>query len=134
MKTKAFILALSAFTLLSFAPTNQILNATNYTKTKAEKRTVKGVVSNSKGPLAQVSIILKGAKVGTTTNKNGEFTFPQQLQDGDVLVFTFLGYQNQEVTIEANTTFITLTMQEEVIEIAGDLATDQPYQSKRKRN
>src|SRR5688500_13037696 len=48
-------------------------------------------------PLAGVTITIKGATTGTETDENGNFTL--DVQPGQVLVFSFVGYQDQEHVI-----------------------------------
>lgn len=63
---------------------------------------VKGTVVDAKGnPLADVSVVVKGKnKRGTTTNSAGDFTI--DANEGDVLVFSIIGYTDKEITIGKN--------------------------------
>lgn len=97
------------------------------------QKTITGTVSDESGPLPGVSIVLKGTKTGTTTDAKGEFTFPKSLSVGDVLVFSYLGFENSEIRIKADTSVIKLTLTEDLIEMMGAVATDKPYKSKRRR-
>ncbi|WP_250433170.1 carboxypeptidase-like regulatory domain-containing protein [Hanstruepera flava] len=92
---------------------------------------ISGTVTDNEGPLLGVNIILKGAEVGTTTDNNGNFTFPKALKPNDVLVFTYLGYETQEITITQNTTRLNVVMVIDSIAIRGALEVDTPYKSKR---
>ncbi|MDT0558526.1 carboxypeptidase-like regulatory domain-containing protein [Ichthyenterobacterium sp. W332] len=94
--------------------------------------TVKGIVSDESGPLPGVNIVLKGTKTGAITDSKGEFTFPKTLAVGDVLVFSYLGYENHEIKIKSDSTFIRLTLTEDLIEMMGAPASDKPYKSKRR--
>ncbi len=47
-------------------------------------------------PLPGVSIMIKGTATGVTTDFDGNYTI--NLKTGDVLVFSYVGYKNQEVT------------------------------------
>ena len=96
-----------------------------------EGKTIKGIVSDDKGPLESASVILKGTNTGTTTNAKGEFTFPKPLNTGDVLLVSFLGYETINVKIKDDTTFLRLTMTEDLLEFVGALNSDKPYKSKR---
>jgi iron complex outermembrane receptor protein len=59
---------------------------------------IKGKVMTTGGkPLGGVSVTLKSAKKGTTTDENGEFSI--SVHRGDVLVFSYVGYDTREVTI-----------------------------------
>lgn len=96
--------------------------------------TVKGIVTDDNGPLPLpgVNIVLKGSKIGAITDENGAFTFPKALSSGDVLVFSYLGYEKQEIKIDTSTTFINLVLSTDLVEIMGAPNTDIPYKSKRK--
>ena len=105
---------------------------TSYGQT--EERTITGLVVNEDGPLPGVNITLKGERVGTSTNFDGEFTFPKKLKTGDILVFSYLGYMTQNITIDAKTNFIRLELEPDMVEMMGDLDTNTPYKTKRKKN
>ena len=51
-------------------------------------------------PISGVSVMLKGKTTGTQTTINGDFTITAS--KGDVLVFSFIGYTSQEVTVDAS--------------------------------
>ncbi|WP_299338845.1 carboxypeptidase-like regulatory domain-containing protein [uncultured Psychroserpens sp.] len=94
--------------------------------------TVKGIVSDEEGPLPGVNVTLKYADVGTSTDRNGAFTFPKALKPGDILVFSYLGYETQEIKIKKNTRLIKLLLTTDLVEILGAVNDDKPYKSKRK--
>lgn len=60
---------------------------------------ITGTVVDAAGqPLANVSVVLKGGnKLGTATNTSGQFRI--EAKEGDVLVFSIVGYIEQEVTV-----------------------------------
>lgn len=64
-------------------------------------RIIKGIVlsSDDNSPLAGVNVILKGAAIGTATDADGRFEFPEKLKEGDVLIFSFIGLQTEEYRI-----------------------------------
>lgn len=97
-------------------------------------RIIKGVISNEEGPLESASVILKGTSIGTTTDKNGAFTFPQPLKTDDVLLISYLGFETQEFKIKANSDSIRLQLSEDLVEFVGALNTDTPYKSKRSKD
>lgn len=92
---------------------------------------VKGKVFDENGPLDDASVFLKGTEIGTTTDKNGLFTFPKQLKNNDVLVISHLAYMDREITINKNNTNLDIQLALEVVEILGALEVDTPYKSKR---
>jgi hypothetical protein len=70
---------------------------------------MKGKVYDEAGAVPGVNIQLKNKPVGTTTNTDGEFTI--RAQRGDMIVFSFLGYETVEylVTEEKQDIEIRLT-------------------------
>lgn len=65
---------------------------------------VQGVVSDNEGkPLAGVSVIVRGTSKGGKTNTNGIYTI-SGVSNTDVLVFSFVGYDKQEVSVNGRTT------------------------------
>lgn len=50
--------------------------------------------------LPAVSVILKGSDKGTSTDIDGKFVFPEPLQKGDVLIFSFIGMERKEYKIK----------------------------------
>lgn len=69
---------------------------------------ITGKVTSAKGEaLPGVSIVVKGTKRGTSTEVDGSFKI--NADKGEVLQFSFIGYQNQEITVgENNVVNITL--------------------------
>lgn len=53
-------------------------------------------------PLPGANILVKGTSTGTVTDFDGKFTI--QANEGDVLVFSYTGYQAQEITVGSQTT------------------------------
>ncbi|WP_299128097.1 carboxypeptidase-like regulatory domain-containing protein [uncultured Winogradskyella sp.] len=98
------------------------------------ERSISGLVSNEDGPLLGVNVTLKDTRIGTTTDEDGKFTFPKKLINGDVLIFSYLGYETQKMTIEAKTSFIKLELTTDMVEMIGALDTGKPYKSKRKKS
>lgn len=62
------------------------------------------VLDNENAPLPGVNVIVKGTSVGTTTDANGTFSLDNPGADA-ILVFSFIGYQTQEVAVGATTKF-----------------------------
>ncbi|MGA9590370.1 MAG: carboxypeptidase-like regulatory domain-containing protein, partial [Salegentibacter sp.] len=62
----------------------------------AQQRTISGVVKDESGmPMPGVNVSVKGTAKGTQTNFDGEFTLAD-LQDGETVVYSFLGYKTEE--------------------------------------
>lgn len=62
---------------------------------------ITGVVSDSNGTLGGANVVIKGTTQGTTTNSRGEYEI--QADPGSTLVFSFLGYIDQEVKVGTRT-------------------------------
>jgi TonB-linked SusC/RagA family outer membrane protein len=72
---------------------------------------IQGTVTDAKGPLPGVNVKLKGTTTGTSTDANGKYKLT--IPDGSgTLVFSFIGYNNQEIAI-GNRQTIDVTMIEE---------------------
>jgi TonB-linked SusC/RagA family outer membrane protein len=80
-------------------------------QTVAVDRTVKGTVSDEAGTgLPGVSVVLKGTQRGTSSGAGGEFALDiPEAGAQNVLVFSFVGYKSQEVTI-GNQSTINVSM------------------------
>jgi TonB-linked SusC/RagA family outer membrane protein len=76
----------------------------------------KGKVTDAKGaPMADVSVLVKGTTRGTVTDANGNFTL--QVNNGDVLVFTFVGYGSVERKVDGQSAItVSLKPVEQAIE------------------
>ncbi|HEX3384098.1 MAG TPA: TonB-dependent receptor plug domain-containing protein, partial [Mucilaginibacter sp.] len=69
---------------------------------------IKGTVKDETGqPIPGVSVLVKGTTVGTQTDVNGQYTV--NAKTGDVLVFSYIGYNTLEVVVgTGNTTTVSL--------------------------
>lgn len=77
----------------------------------AQNIDVKGTVIDDDGmPLPGVNILLKGTTSGTSTDFDGNYTL--KASSGDVLIFSFLGYEKLEKTVEGMSLNVTLVMSE----------------------
>ena len=82
----------------------------------AQDGSVKGkVVSDVGEVLPGVNVLIKGSSRGTTTDADGQFALGN-VTPADVLVFSFIGYTTQELTVGNQTTFdVTLTTDMETL-------------------
>ncbi|WP_346237278.1 SusC/RagA family TonB-linked outer membrane protein [Niabella insulamsoli] len=61
-------------------------------------KTITGIVRDNTGaPLENVSVMIKATGTGVTTTESGRFSI--NADEGDVLVFSRVGYKDQEITI-----------------------------------
>jgi TonB-linked SusC/RagA family outer membrane protein len=69
------------------------------TVTVLGQKSIKGKVTDSKGiPIPLVNVIIKGTAEGTVTNMDGLYKL-DNLKPANILVFSFIGYQNKEVKV-----------------------------------
>ncbi|MFD1140272.1 SusC/RagA family TonB-linked outer membrane protein [Larkinella insperata] len=74
-----------------------------------QARSVKGKVADERNEgLPGVSIVLKGTNTGTTTDASGQYTLNVP-NDQAVLVFSFLGYESQELSV-GNQSLLDVTL------------------------
>lgn len=66
-------------------------------------------------PLAGVTVLVKGTTTGTTTDMDGKYRI--QVKAGDFLVFSFIGYESQEIAVQPGTVVnVSLAMKAEFLE------------------
>ncbi|WCO00958.1 carboxypeptidase-like regulatory domain-containing protein [Psychroserpens ponticola] len=136
-------IGLACLTLFSFG-TLQAQDTKKETDNKTSKVTiknnifVKGTVSEHNLPMIGVNVVLEGTNIGTTTDFDGNFEFPELLKKGDVLVFSILGMDTQKVTItdESSASNIVLKVDMDMTEIVlmGKVAVKEVYSSKKTDN
>ncbi|GAA4895181.1 TonB-dependent receptor [Flaviramulus aquimarinus] len=61
---------------------------------------VSGTVTDDSGPLPGVSVVVKGTTSGTTTDFDGNYLV--SANNGDTLVFSYVGYDTQEVVVSGS--------------------------------
>lgn len=78
---------------------------------------VSGTISDASGePLVGVNVLIKGTSTGTSSDFNGKYTITD-VSDNDVLVFSYIGYQTQEVPVEGRTQIdVVMTSDAEMLE------------------
>ncbi len=91
-------------------------------KSKLQQRQVSGKVEDEEGlPLPGVVVLVKGTTNGTVTNFDGTYTITIPAPE-NVLVFSFLGFQTQEIKV-GNQTTISLILLEELAELSEVVIT-----------
>ena len=83
----------------------------------AQQNTISGTVSDENGlPLLGATIVISGTTSGTTTDFDGNYKI--NANTGDVLTFSYVGYQNQNITIgNSNTVNVTLQLDNTLDEV-----------------
>ena len=74
---------------------------------------VKGTVKSNTGELIPgVNVVVKGTTIGTITNNDGGYTIAAK--SNDVLVFTYIGYKKQEISVDGRS-LVDVSLEEETI-------------------
>ncbi len=69
--------------------------------TKSPQRSISGrVVDQANTAISGVTVVVKGTAIGTSTDSQGNFSI-QVPEQGKVLVFSIVGYREQEVTLQS---------------------------------
>ena len=68
------------------------------------------VVDPAGVPLAGVNVVIKGTNTGTSTDFDGNFSI--EASSSDVLIFSFVGFKDQEVSVGDNSSF-SISLEEE---------------------
>ncbi len=80
------------------------------------QKTVSGTVADESGPLPGVNIIIKGTTSGTDTDFDGNYSI--DVNQGDVLVFSYVGMVTVEKTVGTeNTIDVTMTAENVLDEV-----------------
>lgn len=111
----------------------------NLVAVKAQNQyVVKGTVLDDQNlPLPGVNVVLKGTTEGVVTDYDGKFEFSRKLQAGDVLIFSYIGYDPKEYKIKATEeTLIDITIQFDASDVIlmGDIAVEELYSSKKSKS
>jgi hypothetical protein len=90
---------------------------------------IKGIVlaSDDNTAIPGTNVVLQGTEVGTVTDVDGRFEFPQKLKEGDVLLFHFIGYTTTQYKVPKEIKYpfeIKMTLD---IQVLGEVAVDQVY-------
>ncbi|WP_299257977.1 carboxypeptidase-like regulatory domain-containing protein [uncultured Aquimarina sp.] len=97
--------------------------------------TVKGVVSENGIPLPGANVVLEGTAIGTSSDFDGNFEFPEQLKKGDVLVFSYIGFTSKKIVIQdknsANDISLHVNLKTSGCVLMGKVAVKKVYSSKK---
>lgn len=81
----------------------------------AQEKTVNGTVTDEQGsPLPGASIVIDGTANGTQTDFDGNYTI--NVAEGQVLVFSYVGFSSQSITVGASST-INVGLQEDAAQL-----------------
>ncbi|HEX9826077.1 MAG TPA: SusC/RagA family TonB-linked outer membrane protein [Flavobacteriaceae bacterium] len=92
---------------------NKILIKEKTSHIRFQQRSVSGTVTNQAGlPLPGATVLIKGTATGTDTNFDGSYTLTVPNPE-NVLVFSYLGFETQEITV-GNQTTINVSFRESI--------------------
>ena len=98
---KHLVTATTLLLVLTFVASTVVLAQTTITGT---------VVDDASGdPLPGVAVIVQGSNIGTTTDNSGQYSIPIRSAD-DVLVFRFLGFDTQQLSIPEGATTLDVRL------------------------
>lgn len=81
---------------------------------RLQTRELRGKVVGLNGlPLHGVSVIIKGSTLGTTSDKDGNFSLNLPSGNPATLVLRFVGYKDKEVVVQASSNNISVELQED---------------------
>ncbi|MDR0766380.1 MAG: SusC/RagA family TonB-linked outer membrane protein [Odoribacteraceae bacterium] len=98
-------------------------NEKNAPATQARQVKITGTVVDTRGnPVAGASVRLKGSTTGAATRADGTFEINIPEMEKPVLLVTFIGMKNKEVTVDGDTPLV-ITLEEEITEISDVIVT-----------
>lgn len=85
---------------------------------------MKGIVKDKKGELLPgVTIRVKGTTLGFVTNVKGKFDIDLPKRDSLVLIFSFVGYKQQEIAVKKDNKPLTIVLVEDLQEVEEVVVT-----------
>ena len=99
--------------------------------TFAQEKTISGTVTDASGlPLPGATVIIKGASTGTSSDFDG--TYSLQVNQGNSLIFSFVGYTSQEILVGSSDSINVIMTEdteslEEVVIVAYGSSTKEAF-------
>jgi hypothetical protein len=91
---------------IDLTDTKTISDSTAIKPRKGTKNFIGVVFDENKNPLPGTTIGIKNSKISTNANENGEFTI--HAKKGDILIFSYVGYENVELKLKDNDTSLKI--------------------------
>ncbi|WP_422079851.1 carboxypeptidase-like regulatory domain-containing protein [Ulvibacterium sp.] len=88
-------------------------------------RTIRGLVSDGQEPIKDVNISIKDTDRLTTTDASGKYEI--SAHEGETLVYSYVGKKTLEILVEDVTTFLNVTLKDEVQELDEVVVTKKKY-------
>nr|WP_274704454.1 TonB-dependent receptor [Salinimicrobium profundisediminis] len=96
----------------------------------AQDNLITGTVTNGQGmPLPGVNVLVKNTSRGTQTDFDGNYAI--RASEGEVLVFSYVGFKAAEYVIDESTTRVNLTLEEDAAQLEEVVVVAYGTQSKR---
>jgi len=86
-----------------------------FTNTFAQEINISGKVKDASGALPGVTIQIEGTSSGVISDFDGNYKI--SAKQGDVLVYSFVGYTSQQITVGSQST-INVTMEEDITQLS----------------
>lgn len=86
-----------------------------------EIKKIRGIITDGFEPLQNVNILVKGTDIGIKTNKLGKYEI--FANEGQTLVYSYVGKQPVEIIIEDVTEFLNIALYDRVEELEGVTVT-----------
>ena len=83
----------------------------------AQEKTVSGIVSDSKGPIPNANVVVKGTQRSAQADIDGKYSV--KASQGETLVFTAVGYTDSQVKVGASNTVSPVL--KENVEVLGEV-------------
>ena len=121
---------------IDIQPKVEVVQVQNQSQKRAvdttPSHTISGVVIDEFGdPIPGANVVLKGSRSATITDLDGRFVFPVEVNTGDILVFSFIGFESVEYVIrKEDSASIVLRMTLDQYVLMGELAVEEVYESK----
>ncbi|NUY81903.1 SusC/RagA family TonB-linked outer membrane protein [Flavobacterium sp. MAH-1] len=109
-KATLLLLSLHAAGHVSATATELRIPYTPNSPQQPAQQTLTGTVHDTRGPLPGVTVAVKSRNTATVTDASGRFSI--DATTGYTLVFSFVGYKTQEITLAAHTQ-LTVTLEED---------------------
>ena len=81
-------------------------------KTVKNPFTIAGIVSDDLGPIYGTKIVIKGSTIGISTDFDGKYSI--EVNEGDILIFSYSGFNNVEIIADSKKTIIDVKMEEDI--------------------
>lgn len=104
----------------------KVISENSNCDTSNQEKEITGIVTDAVGPMPGVNVVVKGTQRGTQTDFDGKFNI--KTQEGEILVFSYLGMRDVTRTIDASGV-INVKMQDDA-KMLGEFVTTGGFKRK----